>query len=344
MPLFSPAAAATEIVVALSDETTTLSTGTKLTMRMPYGMTLTAVRSSVNTVSTSGLVTVDINEAGTSILSTKLSIDANEKTSTTAATAAVMSWTQLADDAELTFDIDAAGTGAKGLKVALIGVRDSAASLPSTPDVTFVAQTKTTYATRTTTTVTKPTGTANGDLVLLGIVTGNATEAVDPTPPAGFTLLTGYPTDASDGSFNVEMRVYYRIASSEGASWDFTHSSASSEGVAVTYRTVDTSTPIDVNPSIAPGSGATSTATSVTTTTANAMLIFFGHDWGSTPGGLTPPTGMTERVDTGGPGIIYVAEQLLGAAGATGTRSMTNENTPATSDAWAATLFALRRA
>jgi hypothetical protein len=67
------------------------------------------------------LVTVDINEGGSTILSTKLSIDANEKTSTTAATAAVISDTALANDSEITFDIDAAGTGAKGLKVALIG-------------------------------------------------------------------------------------------------------------------------------------------------------------------------------------------------------------------------------
>jgi hypothetical protein len=66
---------------------------------------------------------VDINEGGTTILSTKLTIDANEKTSTTAATAAVISDSALADDAEITFDIDVAGTGAKGLKVWLLGTR-----------------------------------------------------------------------------------------------------------------------------------------------------------------------------------------------------------------------------
>lgn len=112
------------IIVAISDETTTITTGNaKVTMRMPYAFTLTAVRASVNTVSTSGLPTVDINENGVSILSTKLTIDANEKTSTTAATPAVISDASLADDAEITFDIDVAGTGAKGLKVILIGYR-----------------------------------------------------------------------------------------------------------------------------------------------------------------------------------------------------------------------------
>jgi hypothetical protein len=112
------------LVIACSDETTDLTTGTaKITFRMPYGMTLSEVRSSINTVSSSGLVTVDINEGGVSILSTKLSIDQGEKTSLTAATPAVISDGTLADDAEMTIDIDAAGTGAKGLKVTLIGTK-----------------------------------------------------------------------------------------------------------------------------------------------------------------------------------------------------------------------------
>lgn len=112
------------IGVAVGDETTAITTGTaKVTFRMPHAMTLTAVRASLTTVSSSGTPTVDINENGTSILSTKLTIDASEKTSTTAAAAAVISDTALADDAEITIDIDVAGTGAAGLKVWLIGTR-----------------------------------------------------------------------------------------------------------------------------------------------------------------------------------------------------------------------------
>ena len=115
------------IQVAVSDETTTLTTGTaKLTFRMPFAMTLTAVRASLTTAgSTSGTTTIDINEGGVSILSTKLTIDATEKTSTTAVTAPVISDSALADDAEITIDIDAISGGAteKGLKVTLIGNR-----------------------------------------------------------------------------------------------------------------------------------------------------------------------------------------------------------------------------
>ena len=112
------------IIVAVSDETTAITTGTaKVTFRMPFAMTLTDVRGSLATASSSGIQTFDINEGGTTILSTKLTIDANELTSTTAATPAVISDTTLADDAEMTIDIDVAGTGAKGAKVALIGYR-----------------------------------------------------------------------------------------------------------------------------------------------------------------------------------------------------------------------------
>lgn len=112
------------IALAVSDETTAITTGTaKVTFRMPYAFTVTSVKASLTTASSSGLPTFDINEGGTTILSTKLTIDANELTSVTAATAAVVSDTALAEDAEMTVDIDVAGTGAKGAKIYIIGYR-----------------------------------------------------------------------------------------------------------------------------------------------------------------------------------------------------------------------------
>lgn len=113
-------------IFALSDETTALTTGVgKLTVRWPYAFTVTAVRSSVTTAPTGSTLIVDINESGTTILSTKLSIDASEKTSTTAATAAVISDTAIADAAEVTFDIDQVGStiAGAGLKVYVYGYR-----------------------------------------------------------------------------------------------------------------------------------------------------------------------------------------------------------------------------
>ena len=113
-------------IVAASDETTDLTTGTaKVTFRMPYAMTLTGIRASVNTAPTGSVLTVDVNEGGTTILSTKITIDAGEKTSVTAATPPVISDSSLADDAEMTIDIDGVGStvAGKGLKVAFIGTK-----------------------------------------------------------------------------------------------------------------------------------------------------------------------------------------------------------------------------
>jgi hypothetical protein len=108
--------------LACSDLVTALATGASVAyVRAPQAFTLTAVRSSVLVDSSSGLVTVAIKNAGSDILSTDLSIDATEFTSVTAATPAVISAPAIGDDALLTIDITAAGTGAKGLIVTLIG-------------------------------------------------------------------------------------------------------------------------------------------------------------------------------------------------------------------------------
>lgn len=118
-----------ELLVICSDETTALTTGTaKVTLRAPYAFQLTAVRASVTTAPTGSTLVVDINNAGNSCLSTKLSIDATELTSVTAATPAIIDTAQdnFADDAQITIDIDQVGstTAGAGLKVFLYGTRE----------------------------------------------------------------------------------------------------------------------------------------------------------------------------------------------------------------------------
>lgn len=113
-------------IIACSDESTALATGTsKVTLRMPYAFTLDRIRASLSTAQTSGSIfTVDVNESGSSLLSTKITIANGSKTSTAAGTQPVISDSSIADDAEVTVDIDQIGDGtAKGLKVTLIGHR-----------------------------------------------------------------------------------------------------------------------------------------------------------------------------------------------------------------------------
>ncbi len=123
----SAGAATTQcIIVAVSDESTPLTTGAaKVTFRVPYAFTLTGdkVRASVTSAPTGANLVVDINVNGSTILSTKLSIDATEKTSKTAATPPVVSNSSLAEDDEVTIDIDAVGStlAGTGLKVTFIG-------------------------------------------------------------------------------------------------------------------------------------------------------------------------------------------------------------------------------
>jgi hypothetical protein len=114
------------MMISLSDEISTVVTGSaKVTMRAPFAMTLTQIpRASVNTASSSGIPTIDIKKNGTTILgANKLTIDANEKTSVTAATATTLATTAIANDDEITFDVTVSGTGAKGLKVVLYYTR-----------------------------------------------------------------------------------------------------------------------------------------------------------------------------------------------------------------------------
>jgi hypothetical protein len=91
-------------------------------IRMPYDFILREIRASVFTAGT--LVTVDIQESAVSILSTLLTVDAGEKTSTTAATPVVISDYELANDSEVVVNLTVGeGDAPTDLKVYLIGYR-----------------------------------------------------------------------------------------------------------------------------------------------------------------------------------------------------------------------------
>ena len=98
------------VTLPLGDQTTAISTGTnKRRWRSPFAWTVTAIRGALASAQASGnIVTLDVNNAGNSMLSTKLTLDNNETTSTTAATACVIDTTydDIADDALIAIDID----------------------------------------------------------------------------------------------------------------------------------------------------------------------------------------------------------------------------------------------
>lgn len=116
-----------QIAVHDPNSSSSLTTGDgKAYFRVPAimnGYNLVAVASSVTTNSTSGLPTVQLRRVRSGspvdMLSTSLTIDANEGDSSTAATAAVINTSN--DDVQtgdkIHIDVDVAGTGTKGLSV-----------------------------------------------------------------------------------------------------------------------------------------------------------------------------------------------------------------------------------
>ena len=112
-----------DIIISCSDEETALTSGTnKATFRIPRAFTLSNVKASLTTAQTTGSIfTVDINLNGTSILSTKITINNGQTTSNTA-NPPVITTLSMPDDGVITIDIDQIGNGtATGLKVCLIG-------------------------------------------------------------------------------------------------------------------------------------------------------------------------------------------------------------------------------
>ena len=101
---------------ALSGDATDITTGTGVrNFYSDVAITITDVRAWVATAPVGSTIIVDINEAGSTIMTTnKLTIDAGEKTSGTAATDAGITDTAIAADAEVTFDIDQVGSSTAG--------------------------------------------------------------------------------------------------------------------------------------------------------------------------------------------------------------------------------------
>ena len=203
------------------------------------------------------------------------------------------------------------------------------------------------YAARTNTTITAPSGIVNGD-VLLAILDIGQSSAPTVTPPSGFTEITttGWPMaiNAAD-PWQVRVRAYTKIASSESGNYTFSHSSAYSEAIMYRISGADTTTPVNPNPTSGSGNSTTSIAPGITTPRNNSVVVFVSGAWNAA-GPTTPPTGttptFTEYFDGGAGGVFYSAAGVLATAGATGDKSNTNGN--GNSWPWVAGLICIQAA
>lgn len=110
----------------LTDETSVITAGAgKYTFRAPFNLYVRAIRAAVSVAPTGAALVLDVNVSGVSMLSTKLSIDATEKTSLTAATTVVLAYNGIKDDSEIVIDFDQVGSveSGRGVKLTFIGDR-----------------------------------------------------------------------------------------------------------------------------------------------------------------------------------------------------------------------------
>ncbi|MFA9431374.1 putative Ig domain-containing protein [Egicoccus sp. AB-alg2] len=174
--------------------------------------------------------------------------------------------------------------------------------------------------------VDRPTGVAADDVLVATIAVSGA--AVNAAP--GWTLIR---EDAASGG--LRQATYHRVAGDDEPSvYPFAFAAAASAtGVVVAYRGVDATAPVEVDAGRANPSSTTITAPSVTTTAADRLLVGAFSVASNASNGLEPPEEMVERADVvQGQGrdklALEVADQILPAAGASGTRSATATNRP----------------
>ncbi len=177
-------------------------------------------------------------------------------------------------------------------------------------------------ATAATLTITKPAGTAQGDVLVAAIVADGGTGTTI-TPPAGWTLAR-----TETQTTNLRTSVYTKTAgASEPANYAFTFSTArKAAGSMTAYTGVDPTAPVEANAGANSATAATVlNAPSVTTLSNHRTIVaVYGTRVAAT---FTPGSGVTERADTatsGTPSVTAsVADRNLAATGASGTTTAT---------------------
>jgi hypothetical protein len=103
------------IIVFLGNQEDNIAVGNNIySFRIPTDFVVDSLRGFVRTAPIGNFVLVDMNVNGSSILSTKLRIDASEDTSVTASEQPVFTSTFITANSKISFDIDQVGSSAPG--------------------------------------------------------------------------------------------------------------------------------------------------------------------------------------------------------------------------------------
>ncbi len=204
-----------------------------------------------------------------------------------------------------------------------IGIHQAASVLgaPFFQTISTVAQT----ANSTTITITKPTGTVDGELLVAGIGSATVSAAESLTAPSGWTLILQTNNVNALGS---NLLTYYKFASSEGADYTWTGGiSAAHIGWIMRISGIDPTTPINVSVQ-ATGSATDPVAPTMTTTVVNCLKIACCAQQNALAASYTPPASYLERSDLTGSNLTVVqitgesATRVQAATGASGAVTM----------------------
>jgi titin len=118
----------------LSSETASASasdTVPVLRIRAPFAFTITNIRASCSVSDGATSTVIDVHgNSDTTILSSKLIVEANEKSSTTSTFPVTVNLPNIADDSEISFYLDSIGSATRGVKIAIYGTLGSTSIAP----------------------------------------------------------------------------------------------------------------------------------------------------------------------------------------------------------------------
>lgn len=175
----------------------------------------------------------------------------------------------------------------------------------------------------TTLVVTKPSGVIDNDVMLAFVYANDPNSAI--TTLAGWTKIR--ELSATVGNYTANHSAYYKVASSEGASytWAFPSGSTRASVVISAFTGVDTSDVVDVENGQGNDDAAGFVAPTITTTGDNKMLIYGTcRDDGVVSNYSAMPSGMTQAINVSSAGAQCIAYEAFATAGATGTRTATH--------------------
>lgn len=185
-------------------------------------------------------------------------------------------------------------------------------------------------------TINKPTGVANGD-VLVATISQSTQLTETLTKPDGWVVVI---EDAYDYEY-VTCHVFYKVitnSAGEPSSYTWSGGSADWAGGIARYSGVSNTNPSDVSPSSNTGNASPATALGITTITDNAMLVWAISQ--KNVSSFTPPSGFSERYDRYVNSTLNemadIAQATKGASG--------NKTATCSAQSWVAILWALRPA